>query len=176
MNKCFSVHAKYSKWYQIAHMVSEIKLTTTHSGIWELGHSMYRPGCTPTSSHRPACSQGHNRRSHLNHVQSYPSPNQMVSPLHHNSLQGQTRRAVQYLTTRSTTFDPAIKDIHWLMSKTAICGPVIRGLCREVAALYVVVHRQQCFSDISVLLGSREAGCFREAAALHSDRYRPVQL
>ena len=36
--------------------------------------------------------------------------------------------------------------------------------------------RLQCFSAMLVLFGAREAGCFREVAALYSDHYRQVPL
>ena len=32
------------------------------------------------------------------------------------------------------------------------------------------------FSAVLVLFGDREAGCFREVAALHSDHYRQVPV
>ena len=46
------------------------------------------------------------------------------------------------------------------LSKTASYGPVIIGLFREVAALYVVD-----FNAVLVLFEAREAGCFRKVAA-----------
>ena len=36
--------------------------------------------------------------------------------------------------------------------------------------------RLQCSSTVSVLFGSREAGCFRKVAALHSDHLRQFPM
>ena len=54
---------------------------------------------------------------------------------------------------------------------TATCRPVLTDLYREVAALQRYVD-----CNVLVLFGAREAGCFREVAAQHSNRLRQVPL
>ena len=53
---------------------------------------------------------------------------------------------------------------------TNLYGPVVTGLYKGCTWLYYR-GRLWCFSAILVLFGAREAGCFREVAALRSVRY-----
>ena len=56
--------------------------------------------------------------------------------------------------------------MQWNLSKIATCGVVIVDFYRQWLCYR---GRLQCFSAMLVLLGARETGCCREAAALYSD-------
>ena len=61
--------------------------------------------------------------------------------------------------------------VQWNLSGTATCGPVILAFTEGWLHYRGRLH---CFSAMLVLFGAREAGCFREVVALHSDHYRQV--